>query len=603
MGLNNDNKFRTIESRTLHRRAMKRLMLLMLPVFAVFAQPCLAGKDVTVTLRLDRTEATLDDSISMVVNVSGTRKTDGRPVIDGVEAFDVNAGGTSTRVEIVNTKVTSGIDHTYTLLPKRAGTFTIGPAKVTVDGNVFQSNAQTLTIAKPGRATGLDRGPVFLEAALSKDEAYVEEQVIYTLKLYTQLGGSDLSLELPADTNLGFRQLGKPTEYDGSHNGRAYHVLEVRYVMVPSAPGQYGIAPSRLRLTVYPARSRRPRGFFNDSFFPFSSGKQKILASDRVNLNVLPLPKEDMPAGFSGLVGSFTMDADLAPGRIASGASATLTVTVSGRGNVKRIPELDLGDLENIKIYADQPVLDETADRMGIRGSKAMKWALVPEKPGRYTLPTLSITYFDPVSGDYRTAETPSLELSVAPGEEREAQAPAPAPTGQIPVASAKKEIRDIGRDILPIHGAIKNMTAVNMRPGRALFLLALLTPLLVYVSTWCGLKLSNKSDASEAAARARKAARAFARQCREGKPNAGQMISVVRMYLNDRFGMTLGSLTPGEAADILQSAGVTKDTAAALASRLRELEDRVYTGRGEDACRPGEDMSDLIRQIEWEIR
>ncbi len=102
------------------------LCFLLLPLFTVWA-----ADDVTVTLGLDRVEATLADTVRMEIRVSGSRKSDAPPVLQGLESFLVTTGGTSSRVEIINGKVTSGVDYTYFIQPKKTGTFKIGPIRVT----------------------------------------------------------------------------------------------------------------------------------------------------------------------------------------------------------------------------------------------------------------------------------------------------------------------------------------------------------------------------------------------------------------------------------------------------------------------------------------
>lgn len=563
-----------------------------------------SGAEVSVTLKLDRTEANLEDQVGAAVTVSGTRNTDGPPILKGVEGFDVSPAGTSTRVEIINGQVRSGIDYTYTLQPRRPGTYTIGPAEVTVEGKTLRSNSRTLTVSEPGRVSGQDRGPVFLEAAISRSEAFVDEQLVYVLKLYTQRSVSDISLELPSEGCLAFRQLGEPSQYDGVYGGQAYHILEARYAAIPSAAGPCDIHPARMRLIVHEPRRRSPRGLLDDPLFSLSSGKPKIFASNPVGLSVLPLPLEGRPPGFSGLVGDFRITASLTPGQIKVGESATLTAEISGRGNLKRIPAPALAEPEGTKVYADQPVLNETADRDGFGGSRTMKWAIVPEAPGQYTIPPLSVAYFDPASRVYRTADTGALSISVLPAGEKQVQAlSVPGAEGR-PEGVAKKGIEEIGRDILPIHGSAGDLhSGPGMHPGRPMFWLALVAPLLIYVSTSCGLKVRRRTQASAAASKARKASRVFARRCREGALSSRRMILAVRDYLNDRLGLSLGSLTPREAADVLESRGVGKDTAAGLATLLGELENEIYTGRGEESCRRAKEFLMLVRQIEKEIR
>ena len=149
---------------------------------------------------------------------------------------------------------------------------------------------------------------------------------------------------------------------------------------------------------------------------------------------MLPLPQEGRPADFSGLVGSFTLESTVEPRQLKAGESVTLTATVRGRGNAKRIPELKIPPLDGLKIYADQPVLKDENDGEGVVVSKTMKWALVPERDGRYRIPALAMSYFDTAAGRYRTLKTAEATLSVAPGSaDRAAPAPAQAGGGRHP--------------------------------------------------------------------------------------------------------------------------------------------------------------------------
>ena len=121
------------------------LLLLHLCCLLVFL-PCMAYADISVTMRLDRNEATLVDSVNMVVSVSGTQSSDLLPVLKGLEAFNVTRGGTSSRVQIINGKVDAGVEYNYYIQPKKTGTFKVGPAEVKVDGKIFVSNTALLTV-------------------------------------------------------------------------------------------------------------------------------------------------------------------------------------------------------------------------------------------------------------------------------------------------------------------------------------------------------------------------------------------------------------------------------------------------------------------------
>ena len=583
---------------------MKKSILLIILLSMFFHVHCLASGDVSVTLKLDRPEATLLDSITMVVSVSGTRKSDTEPILKGLEAFNVRTGGTSSRIEIINGKVNAGVDYTYVLQPKKTGTFAIGPAEVKVKGKTIKSNTETLTIVKSIQSKDVDRGPLFLSAALLPKQVFVEEQAIYTLKLFRQTRVGDISLGLPEAEHLTFKQLGKPVEYQSVYKGQSYQVLEVRYALIFSREGLYGIRPSRMSMTVFQSRRKSSRSLFDDPFFSFSSGKPVTIASEPLELNVLSLPQKGRPTDFSGLVGNYKIKSHLEPSKIRAGESATMTVLLSGRGNVKRIPDLKLPDLEKIKVYADQPVLMEETDSKGLAGSKTMKWALVPEKEGEYQIPSLSISFFDTTGKQYRIIKSPVLSLSVLPVEKAQAQVSQDFLKGHKTVGPGKQEVKELGHDILPVHTSIKSLhSGTRSGIGGLVFWLILIIPLFVYTATFLIQKFHRKTTVSVAAARARKAAKALTQQCRKGELSSNDLTSSIRRYLNERFDLSLGSLTPDEAADIMVSRGVNATTAERLRTALQELEDAIYTGKGQETCDMGGDIPKLIKQIEKEIR
>jgi hypothetical protein len=574
------------------------LFLTMTPVW------CMA--DVSATLKLDRSEASLADTIRMLVKVSGTRSTDSRPVIRGLENFTVTQGGTSTRVEIVNGKVNAGIDYTYFIQPKKAGNFQIGPAEIKVEGQVLKSNVTTLAVKVPSRRSDRDRGPLFIEAGISSHNVYVEEQCIYTLKLYRRARVSNLSLNLPEVEHLVFKQLSEPLEYQSSYGGLDYQVLEIRYAILPSREGAYTIGPSRMNMTVLQPDQRSPFGsFFKDPFFSFSSGRPLTLTTASLQLNVHPLPEQGKPADFSGLVGDFYIESELEPTSIKTGESATLTVRVSGRGNVNRIPDLKIAEIDHTKIYADQPVLNVQQNDKGIGGTKVMKWALVPEKAGKIEIPPLGLSFFHAKREEYKILNTPSHSLSVLPGEKQTVVASTTAPKGkEADEGPIKKEIKELGKDILPIHTAIKDLS-FSSRPIMKgwLFWLALFGPFSIYLTAFFTLKLRKRSLELRAQSKSKKAFKEFMKNCRKDDLSCHQLIETVKDYLNNRFHLSIGVLTAEETIRLLQEKGIGKEMAESIGSQVRKLEHAVYTGKGQEQTDLGKDLSDLIKAIEKEVR
>ena len=229
---------------------MKRLSLSIAIFITIALIPAFSWAKVSVSLKLDRSQVQLVDSVELTVSVGGSRDGDSMPGIQGLENFDVRSGGTSSRVEFINGKMSSGVDYTYFIQPQKIGNFQIGPARVLINGKTYTSNTAKLRVVKPAGGQGAENNPIFLTAELSDDTVYVEEQTIYTLKLFLRRNVRNINLNLPETENLIFKQISKPVEYRSTRGGQNYQVVEVRYAVVPSKAGSYAVDPAKMSMTV-----------------------------------------------------------------------------------------------------------------------------------------------------------------------------------------------------------------------------------------------------------------------------------------------------------------------------------------------------------------
>jgi hypothetical protein len=560
--------------------------------------------DISVTLTLDRSEATHVDSVRMKVSVSGARESTSSPVILGLDAFHITQGGTSSRVEIINGKMNAGVDYTYFLQPKQTGTFQIGPAELTIKGKTYQSNTVTLTVFKSDQATGADQGPIFLVATLSSNNVYLEEQTIYVLKLYIQTNVRDISLHPLEVEGISFTQLGEAQEYQSVYNNQPYKVIEVRFALIPFGPGEYVIGPAKMNMTVVESRRRSPRSLFDDPFFNFTTGRPVTIASEPLTLNVRPLPERGRPADFIGLVGRFEMTSGLEPSTIKAGESATLTVQIKGLGKINLVPDLKIPPLKDTKIYSDQPVLNATQDRDGVGGSKTMKWAVVPEREGQRIIPPITLSYFDTNTHQYRILKTPSYSLTVIPGEGLSDTIIKGTLNNQGANGSTKQTIKELGRDILPVHTSIKALSQ-PLSPARIVpaIWLVLLSPFVIYGSIFFIFLFRKRSLEGLAEAAAKRAAKEFSKQCRQNDLCADHLLPAIRNYLNKRLGLSLGAITTNEAFQILESKGVGHETIHDICKIIQKCEDAVYTGQGQSPVVQDAEVVKLIKRIDKEIQ
>jgi hypothetical protein len=168
-----------------------------------------------------------------------------------------------------------------------------------------------------------------------------------------------------------------------------------------------------------------------------------------VIVDVLPLPPppEALAGSFDGLVGELSVGARLLPPEVSAGEAATLEVTLAGRGNLESLTAPPLPAIPGVEVL---PAHEEGGNRVVgrlVEAERVWRFPLLPERAGQWELPPISITYFDPERGEYRTTSSQAMTLAVRPavadpdgrGERHPIRnAALPAGTGAAPLGKAR---------------------------------------------------------------------------------------------------------------------------------------------------------------------
>src|SRR5438132_9175979 len=302
-------------------------------VFGIIATVQFARADSpSVTAVLNSSEATLGETVHLEIRVTGARGADAPEniVVDGLE---IRRTGTSQRIEMNNLSLTSSAIYDYTVMPLRAGRFTIPPQTIRVGNNSLRTPALTLNVAdSPGRSSGARPGRdagtasannlVFAELIVPSKTAYVGEIVPVQIRMGFDPRVRPRLIEPPEITGQGFtaqklQQAGENTE---TINGRPYDVVTYKTAIAAARAGKFEVGPVKAKAQVLVPRprsapsSRQRSPFdlldqddpFSDPFFsnPFSQREERRdveIKSEPVALEVKPLPK-NAPPSFSGAI-------------------------------------------------------------------------------------------------------------------------------------------------------------------------------------------------------------------------------------------------------------------------------------------------------------
>ncbi len=454
-------------------------IFLLVPAICLLLAGAGWAADIQVTASVDKRELTLEDSVIFSITVEGTSNAP-PPELPPLDSFRVRSRGSSSSLQFINGTQTSSATFTYRLQPQATGTYTVGPATVVIGGKTFRTEPITLVVKAPSKAVDTAK-EVFVELRVSNLKPYVQEQVTATLRVYHRVELRNLSADLKYP---GFRKekLKGPVRITRVVDGIGYQVFEIPTALFPMSAGRIEIPAGNVEFDqVKPANPQKPF----DPFDPFGPGsifknttslEHKTLRTRATTLQVQPLPAENRPADFSNLVGTFKISALLSRREVEVGDTATLTVTVSGKGNIQdlALPSPDWG--ENFKAYQDQSAFHQTHTSEAISGEKVHTFALVPLKTGPLPVPQMGLTYFDPERADYVTVQTPVLSITALPAKKDAQMKIVDAESGQ--VSGMKDNIPQLEEDILPIHTGAQLFENHRLLPGSIwLYGLGLIVP------------------------------------------------------------------------------------------------------------------------------
>ena len=550
----------------------------------------------SLTAKANRTEATIQDRIILTLSVEGTQKA-GRPHLPPMPAFDFISRGSSTRMQIINGQITSGVDYNYILIPKKAGTFEIGPATLNLKGKTISSNKITLKIssagAKPQAAKDL-----FITTTVSTKSPYVSEQVIYTFRLFRSVRIANASLENPSFEGFLVEPLGKERQYETVMNGKTFLVSEIKQALFPTREGILKIDPAKVQCEVM-IQTRRRGGFFDDSFFGFSRTEPKVLHADPITLEVKPLPDEGKTPLFSGLVGNFDLVTSLSKKQLEAGDTTTLTITIKGEGNIRDAHSPEFPAPAHFKVYDDKPILtvQNSGDVFG--GTLMIKKALVPLKEGTLKVPSLVLTFFNPEFSRYELCKSKPLTMQVLPPKDKEKLHLVEA----MGTTTSKEEIKILGKDILPIHTSLSALKPYRLDIWYWTYMALFFLPIAGY--TGCTLIKRRKERLEEdlGYARSKDAMKKFNKNIIAAKKQIRNEDSAefyrrtskaLKDFLGDKLNLTGSALTPAEIENQLYMFKIKKEQVGRLKKVLSILESGQFAFQRHSK----EEKENLLEQV-----
>ncbi len=342
----------------------------------------------------------------------------------------------SSSIRMINGSVSSTITYSYIISAPKIGKFKIESATIQYNGKKFKTNALTITVTKSSGKPSSSRSSsqsmsdeelkqnVFIRAIADKKNVVKGEQVTVTYKLYTKLNISSPQIsKLPRYKGFWAEELETSNNIRFSvemYKGVRYNSAVLKKVaLFPTKSGKLTVTPFELEIPVLVKRRQRSNdpfdAFFNDSFFGRTETIQFKATSNKVVINVSPLPEKGKPESFTGAVGQFDFKADLDKNSVETNDAVTLKLTISGKGNVELIDMPDVELPPGFEKY--EPKISKKVNRKStISGFKSEEYLIVPRVAGIKVIKPIKFSYYDPRKKQYIELSSPQFTINVKQG-------------------------------------------------------------------------------------------------------------------------------------------------------------------------------------------
>lgn len=317
--------------------------------------------------------------------------------------------------------------YSYFLTPEKKGNYTIGQASIEIDGDIYKTLPVKVQVTEavesslsPGSPSSVVDDDIELSIEISKSNPYLNEPISVEFKLLfnpkinvTNLG----EIDNPEFKNFWSQNIKIPrleiksTSYKGQ---RYNYVTWKKALLFPQKAGDLELLPLTLDVTIDVPTNRRD--FFGNTIYTQTSKK---VASRKRIIKVKNFPENGKPESFNGAVGNFDISLNSSKSQLKATESFQLEFKVNGNGNLKlfSLPEIIVPS--SLEKYAPEFKEKINTSLSGMNGEISNVYTIVPQYQGKYPIPPVEFSFFNPKTEQYVTLYSNERIVDVLDGPTR----------------------------------------------------------------------------------------------------------------------------------------------------------------------------------------
>ncbi len=371
-------------------------------LLAAFVLPLLAQE---IETSVDRTELARGETLTYTIRVFDRRQGMQLDLTPLTEDFDVLGTRTSSQIRSVNGSVESWTDYIVTLFPLTEGNLTIPAIQV----NEALTEPVEVLVRNEGTRSNQGSEELFLELEASKESIYVQEQLLFAVRLYYTINGirnpQFTELEIP-DTVI--QLIGSPNQYEKLIDGVRYGVYEKRYVIFPQRSGSLEIPDILFRGEVTDGSSnfvfrnlntRRVTAFTEGMSIAVLERPETARDSDYW----LPLRELNIEESWEGPVGDLRV-----------GDTMTRTIILEAQGlDGAVLPPLAEITLDGANVYPEPSEIERMFVDGSIVGTRIERSSIIATEAGSLEIPEVVIPWWNVETDQQEFATIPATVLAI----------------------------------------------------------------------------------------------------------------------------------------------------------------------------------------------
>ena len=362
----------------------------------------------------------ITESVIFTIKISDVDENPAVNISKIEDSFSIISGpNIGSEYRFINGDRTSSRSISWTLIPKKHGQLEIPSFKVNIGNKILMTKSHTVQVSK--QTADQATKDLFLEVKVSKNEAYVGEQIKLTYTFYTRVASKVLSTEFPEYNDFWVEKLFDPVgiqftpenwtdvEIDG-YNYKSLKIYEV--AIFPLQEGIFDLQSMIMKIETKNKDSSFNRLFWDDPFFDTFSqrSRAKLLVSDTVSIEVFPL--KNIPKNFTGAVGNFSLNTSLSNSNVDEGTPLEFKVSLVGEGNLSNIgrPKIEFPDEFDVfegETNVEKNITDDYS------GSITWNYNLIPRKDGSYNIDSIEIPFFNSTTKSWSKAFSNDISLKI----------------------------------------------------------------------------------------------------------------------------------------------------------------------------------------------